>query len=159
MAVDEPITALFCTDGSALSLRALRRAREVIRTPDRAVVATVVEVEDPLSVSGIGHSAAVLSPIDLEQICRNRAAEGHRILDRTVADLDLGDPETVVLYGDSGTELLRLAESLRASLIVAGTRGRGGWQRAVLGSVSDHLVRHAQCPVLTVHVDHHVDHG
>jgi type II secretory ATPase GspE/PulE/Tfp pilus assembly ATPase PilB-like protein/nucleotide-binding universal stress UspA family protein len=35
-------------------------------------------------------------------------------------------------------------------LIVMGTHGRGGVVRAVLGSVADHVVRTAPCPVLTV---------
>lgn len=147
------ITALFCTDGSGLSLRALCRARHVVREPARVVVATVVDAEDPVTVSGLGHTAAVLSPSDLERISRQRIDEGHRVLERTVAELVCGHAETVVLQGDAGVELVHLAESISASVIVAGTRGRGGWRRAMLGSVSDHLVRHAPCPVLTVHVD------
>jgi nucleotide-binding universal stress UspA family protein len=38
-----------------------------------------------------------------------------------------------------------------ATLIVAGTRGRTGWRRALLGSIAGRLVRDAPCPVLTVH--------
>jgi nucleotide-binding universal stress UspA family protein len=34
--------------------------------------------------------------------------------------------------------------------MVVGTRGRGGLRRAVLGSVSDHVVRNAPCPVVVV---------
>jgi nucleotide-binding universal stress UspA family protein len=37
-----------------------------------------------------------------------------------------------------------------ADLIVVGTHGRGRVGRLVLGSVSDHVVRHAPCPVLIV---------
>ncbi len=134
-------------------MRALCRARQVVREPDRVVVATVVDAEDPVTVSGLGHTSAVLSPVDLERICRERVDEGHRVLSRTVAELGIGGAEMLVLQGDAGVELLHLAESISASVIVAGTRGRGGWRRAMLGSVSDHLVRHAPCPVLTVHVD------
>jgi nucleotide-binding universal stress UspA family protein len=147
------ITALFCTDGSGLSMRALSRARQLVREPDRVVVATVVDAEDPVTVSGLGHTSAVLSPVDLERICRERVDEGHRVLRRTVAELGIAGAEMLVLQGDAGVELVHLADSISASVIVAGTRGRGGWRRAMLGSVSDHLVRHAPCPVLTVHVD------
>lgn len=35
-------------------------------------------------------------------------------------------------------------------LVVMGSHGRGGLERAILGSVADHVVRHASCPVLVV---------
>jgi nucleotide-binding universal stress UspA family protein len=43
-----------------------------------------------------------------------------------------------------------LAEELGADLIVMGSRGLGGVRRALMGSVSDSVVRHAHCPVLVV---------
>jgi nucleotide-binding universal stress UspA family protein len=43
-----------------------------------------------------------------------------------------------------------LAEEISAGLIVTGSRGRGGIRRALMGSVSDGVVRHAHCPVLVV---------
>jgi nucleotide-binding universal stress UspA family protein len=45
---------------------------------------------------------------------------------------------------------LALATDERADLIVIGTHGRGGVDRALLGSVADRMVRLAPCPVLTV---------
>lgn len=47
-------------------------------------------------------------------------------------------------------EILALATDERADLVVLGTRGRGGINRALLGSVADRVVRLAPCPVLTV---------
>ena len=47
-------------------------------------------------------------------------------------------------------EILALAEELGAGLIVMGCRGLGGVRRALMGSVSDSVVRHAHCPVLVV---------
>ncbi|TDV44107.1 universal stress protein [Actinophytocola oryzae] len=44
--------------------------------------------------------------------------------------------------------LLRHAE--HAQLVVVGTRGRGGFQGLLLGSTSQHLLRHARCPVAVV---------
>lgn len=49
--------------------------------------------------------------------------------------------------------VLDVARRHGATLIVAGTRGRTGWKRALLGSIAGRLVRDASCPVLTVH--HH----
>jgi nucleotide-binding universal stress UspA family protein len=43
-----------------------------------------------------------------------------------------------------------LAEELGAGLIVMGSRGLGGIRRALMGSVSEKVVRHAHCPVMVV---------
>jgi nucleotide-binding universal stress UspA family protein len=52
--------------------------------------------------------------------------------------------------GKPDHEIVALAEDLGAGLIVVGSRGRGGIRRALMGSVSDSVVRHAHCPVLVV---------
>ena|SRR3712207_610968 len=41
------------------------------------------------------------------------------------------------------------------SLIVMGSRGRDGVRRALMGSVSDSVIRHAHCPVLVVREEKH----
>ena len=46
--------------------------------------------------------------------------------------------------------LIEECEELGADLIVMGCRGLGGVRRALMGSVSDSVVRHAHCPVLVV---------
>ena len=48
------------------------------------------------------------------------------------------------------TSILTCAASLPADLIVMGTHGRGGFERLVLGSVTEKVLRKATCPVLTV---------
>ena len=47
-------------------------------------------------------------------------------------------------------EIVALAREGAADLIVVATLGRGGIERALLGSVADRVVRLAPCPVLTV---------
>jgi len=47
-------------------------------------------------------------------------------------------------------EIVAEAESARPDLIVMGTQGRGGLDRALLGSVAEKVIRLAPCPVLTV---------
>jgi nucleotide-binding universal stress UspA family protein len=46
--------------------------------------------------------------------------------------------------------IVDLAEELGVGLKVMGSRGLGGIRRALMGSVSDSVVRHAHCPVLVV---------
>jgi nucleotide-binding universal stress UspA family protein len=52
--------------------------------------------------------------------------------------------------GFPDAEIVGLAERLSAGLIVMGSRGLGPLRRALMGSVSDSVVRHAHCPVLVV---------
>jgi nucleotide-binding universal stress UspA family protein len=47
-------------------------------------------------------------------------------------------------------EIVELAQSLEAGMIVMGSRGHGGVRRALMGSVSESVVRHDHCPVLVV---------
>jgi nucleotide-binding universal stress UspA family protein len=52
--------------------------------------------------------------------------------------------------GEVDLKIVALAEELQAGLIVIGSRGLGGVRRALMGSVSDSVLRHAHCPVLVV---------
>lgn len=47
-------------------------------------------------------------------------------------------------------QIVEVAEEKEVGLIVMGSRGLGGVRRALMGSVSDSVVRHAHCPVLIV---------
>ena len=51
---------------------------------------------------------------------------------------------------DVDAEIFRVADEMRADLIVIGTHGRSGFQHLVLGSVTEKVLRKASCPVLTV---------
>jgi nucleotide-binding universal stress UspA family protein len=55
-----------------------------------------------------------------------------------------------LVFGKPDQEILKLGEELNAGLTVTGSRGLGGVRRALMGSVSDSVVRHAHCPVLVV---------
>jgi nucleotide-binding universal stress UspA family protein len=55
---------------------------------------------------------------------------------------------TRVVHGHPAQVLLDAAN--RADLLVVGSRGHGAFAGALLGSVSQHCVRHARCPVLIV---------
>ncbi len=141
-------TVLLCSDGSDLAISALGRGLAVVTAPDRVVVATVVELVHPVDVVGTGMAGGVISAADAQRIDDERLGAGRRTLDDTCTRLGLTGAETFVLSGSPGGALCDLAETLPASVIVLGTRGLGGLRRAVLGSVSDHVVRNAPCPVL-----------
>jgi nucleotide-binding universal stress UspA family protein len=58
--------------------------------------------------------------------------------------------QTHLRIGKPDEEIIDLAEDIGAGLIVMGSRGLGGIRRALMGSVSESVVRHAHCPVLVV---------
>ncbi len=53
-------------------------------------------------------------------------------------------------FGEPDEEIVKLGKELEAGLVVTGSRGLGGVRRALMGSVSESVVRHAHCPVLVV---------
>lgn len=58
--------------------------------------------------------------------------------------------ETVVLFGDAGTQIVDYAEELGADLIILPSHGRTGLSRLLIGSVAERVVRLAHCPVLVL---------
>ncbi len=58
--------------------------------------------------------------------------------------------QTHIRLGRPDKEIVALANELNAGLIAMGSRGMSGIRRALMGSVSDSVVRHAHCPVLVV---------
>ena len=55
-----------------------------------------------------------------------------------------------LVYGHPGRQILEVAAQERPDLIVMGVQGRGALDLAMFGSTTNHVVRHAPCPVLTV---------
>lgn len=58
--------------------------------------------------------------------------------------------ERVLMEGEAGDAILRVAREKGCDLIVMGTHGRTGLDRMIRGSVAEHVLRRAPCPVLTV---------
>ena len=79
-------------------------------------------------------------------------AEARHLVERAIADLDpeLG-ARPWIASGPAGDAVVAVADEIGADLIVTGSRGRGRLARAVLGSVSMHLVQNAHSDVLVVH--------
>lgn len=75
---------------------------------------------------------------------------GERLLDQVVHEERVTDAERRVVYGFPADGLADLADEEDAELIVVGSRGRGAFKAAFLGSVSTDLIGVARVPVLVV---------
>jgi nucleotide-binding universal stress UspA family protein len=79
--------------------------------------------------------------------------EALELLERFTAELVPKDPavdvRTSVEEGKNPAKVL-IERSKDADLVVVGSRGRGGFVGMLLGSVSQHIVAHAECPVVVV---------
>ncbi len=60
------------------------------------------------------------------------------------------NPRAEVRIGSAAEEIIAAARDLHADLVCISTHGRSGLARVLLGSVAEHVVRQAPCPVLTV---------
>ena len=79
--------------------------------------------------------------------------ESQRLLEAQVEPVN-GTGATVaqahLRMGRADKEIVELAQSMGAGMIVMGSRGQGRIRRALMGSVSESVVRHAHCPVTIV---------
>jgi nucleotide-binding universal stress UspA family protein len=122
---------------------ALNRATDLASAFGASI--TVLHVYE-LALFGPAAPAPTAAAPGLEQIARDSLRDlmsRHR-----VPGVDLAG---VVREGEAWLEILAEARVGHADLIVMGTHGRTGIARALLGSVAERVVRHADVPVLTVH--------
>ena len=146
------IKQILCpVDFSDASRHALRHAVMLARWYESAV--TVLHVfhvpSSPVVFSGYPEPIALPAmPVPPQEI-RQQSEES---LKRFVAGLETGGVSISLRAeaADTVRGILTAAEALPADVIVLGTHGRGGFDRAVLGSVTEKVLRKAACPVLTV---------
>lgn len=87
-----------------------------------------------------------------EEALETRAREDlNRCVEETLGARPSADVRTEVHYGTPASVLLRATRD--ASLLVVGSRGLGGFAGLLLGSVAQHCVQHAACPVVVVRED------
>jgi len=134
------------TDFSECSQEAWELGRRVAAAPGSELVLAHVLTEVPLYGEGVlnidtarkvREGARKWAEGALEDLVRKARAEGL-------------NARAAIRTGVPHLEIVALARDERADLIVIGTHGRGGINRALLGSVTDRVVRLAPCPVLTV---------
>jgi nucleotide-binding universal stress UspA family protein len=147
---------LIAYDGSPSAVTAVRAAASLFRNA-HASVATV----PPEATVHAGTAVPVLpsmSPAALQQAIDELGAEARRQADETAEQAveqarTLGldaEPVTVRPSAPPWAALLDAAHRLGADVLICGTRGRGAFARALLGSTSSSLLHHTDIPLLVV---------
>jgi nucleotide-binding universal stress UspA family protein len=142
-----PTKILLATDGSREADLAATTAADLAKSTGSELHVLHVGAGQPLYVAP-GSSAIIEELLDTQR----REAQG--VLDEQVRMVE-GSGATVEEAHLSIDErpdrtIVHLSEDIGVGLIVMGSRGRGGIRRALMGSVSDAVVRLAHCPVLVV---------
>jgi nucleotide-binding universal stress UspA family protein len=139
---------LLCTDGSDEARRALSAGLELLGRHHELVLVTVMDGPDEGALAGSGHAGPDMTPEEYDHQVGQATDAASTIVAEAQSELDLGPSAVHILRGDPGPAICRLATELGAQAIVVGSRGRGILKRALLGSVSDHIVRNAPCSVV-----------
>lgn len=133
-------------DGSEASKDALRWAIRYARTTG-ATVRAVIAWHYPTSFGWAATPA--ISETDLESDARAALKE---TIDQVIVASEPVTVQTEVVEGPAALMLLRAASE--ADLLVVGSRGHGAFAGMLLGSVGQHCVHHATCPVVVVRRPH-----
>lgn len=137
-----PTKILLATDGSREAELAARTAADIAKG-----------TSSELHVVNVAGGRAYHTEMrEISEQLRQRAGQ---LLDEQVemikeAGGNVAETHIRVVAEHRDRAIVELAEELGAGLIAMGSRGQGGVRRALLGSVSDSVVRHAHCPVLVV---------
>lgn len=139
---------LACTDGSEQSFKGLREAAVIAEGINGEV--TVIHVEDP--VPHPNDTDYYFSEDSLKQYEARRkedregiAAEANRIFNEKGLSINI-----IVKKGHPAETISRVASEGKFDLIVMGDKGLGGFNRLLLGSVSNAVVQQTESSVLIV---------
>ena len=138
---------LLSIDGSEQSAVAVDEVCDRHFPPDSDV--RVISVVEPITFSGALPGEVGLF-VDLEKAAKERARTA---VDTAIDKLRTGagsrqfNVTTAILSGSPKREILEEAEKFAADLIVVGSHGQGGFERFLLGSVSQAVALHARCSV------------
>jgi len=131
--VDASPSADYVVDVAARFAASIPSAElHVVHVLDGFEPAPVAEIPNPWN----GTETLERGRVYLEQL-DNRAAQSFS--GRIVGHLAVGEP---------WREIVQFAERVEANLVVVGSQGLKGIRRLALGSVSEHVVRKAKCPVV-----------
>ena len=141
--------AILCaTDFSTASRPALTKAVELAKSGKAELVVLHVLVS-PVAPFSTGNFAFPQAYVELEVQLRREAERKMRALGKRLKKTGVR-VTPVVVRGIPVQDIVRLARSKRAGMVVMGTHGRTGISRFMMGSVAARVVATAPCPVLTV---------
>lgn len=138
-----PTKILLATDGSPEAVLATRTAIEMAGRTDSEL--GVVHVEE---VPVLAHSYAAGREAE-----EGEATRARRWLEEQVGKIEEAGgnvTESHLRLGRPAHQIVRLSEEMEAGLIVIGNQGLSAFRRFLMGSVSEMVVRYAQCPVYVV---------
>ena len=138
---------LCAVDLSEHSVRTLKYAGVVARWyGGRMTALHVVPTFDPMEVraGGLFDPVQIVNPVPREAVV-DRMRETLE-----AAEIPYGSADVATEAGEATATIVDQCITRRADLLVIGTHGRGGFERLMLGSVAEKLLRKAPCPVLTV---------
>ena len=147
---------LIATDGSDIAIGAARKALSLLAPADTVTVLGVVDVRAELAVGGGGMLGAeplamsLADPATTVELDDAMTREAKAAVQRTIDALGDVAAQPMVTHGDPATEICRVAEEDGYDVIVVGSHGSGFMKRMLVGSVSQHVLHHATCPVLVV---------
>ncbi len=139
---------LLATDGSKQAELAARTAVDLAANTDSELHIITVARLEPRPDHDIPESGGYL-----KRMYASIEREAQEVLDEQVKKIVKPGgiiPQVHLGRGRPDREIVRLADEIGAGLIIMGSRGRGGVRSALMGSVSDSVVRHAHCPVLVM---------
>ncbi len=142
-----PTKILVATDGSPSSARAVQEAVDLAHATDSEL--HVVHVM-PVSTLYSSADMVLAAGVPLYDESRQKA---ERVLAEDVErakDAGATMAEAHLLEGKPDAGVVALAEEIEAGLIVVGSQGFGALARALVGSTSTSIVRHAHCPVMVI---------
>jgi universal stress protein A len=129
-------------DFTSFSDRAVRQAVAIARCENAPI--TGIHVIAPDGVRGIFRDEIGPYPTSTD-LTRMQA---HLL--KVLQEADAPSPTAVAVCGDPAVEIVKLAGSLPADLIILGARGRTGLAEGTCGSVTEAVLCHAPSPVITV---------
>ena len=149
---------LVATDGSATCEGAIDRAIELSSCLGAQLLVLTVVPGGDVGAGGLESASDPLGAAEEATLAVSRRATRPIIEEATARVTAAADRCTaagvaaraVVWEGPTADSVLAAAKAERVDLIVVGSHCRGGVERLLLGSVSDHVVRHARVPVMVV---------